>query len=475
MTRSKRPNLLLITTDQQRWDTLGVNGNRVLKTTHLDALAARGVNFTRAYSTVPSCIAARRSILTGQHGATHGMVGYEDGTQYNPIFTLPSLLGDAGYQTQLIGKLHQFPQGKRFGFDHIVLSEQLDYRPSSIYFGRNDYVDWLKVRAGSGAEPGGHGLGPNSRLARPFHLDEELHQTSFLVHAAIEFLTRRRDPACPWFLHLSFWAPHPPLVPPKAYWDRYCHRDDLKPVIGGWAPKDRTPKPGLAPDAAVGPFDAEEIRQTIAGYYASIHHIDNRINHLFERAFQRGSPTYDEPLYVLFTTDHGEMLGDHHLFRKSLGYEGSAHIPFVLSGRNVEPTASTSDALVCLEDILPTLLDLAGVPVPEPIDGRSLAGFVLGDKPATRDVLFGEHSNPFRTHYVVSGKHKYIWYAGTNEEQLFDLETDPRETTDLSGSSELLAPMRRLLAERVSKRDDYRYHLEALKPLAGALPSVFWS
>ena len=117
-----KPNILLITTDQQRWDTLGVNGNKLIQTGHLYYLAATGTNFTRAYSTTPSCVAARRSLLTGQHGVTHGMVGYEDGVEFKPEFTVAGLLGQAGYQTQLIGKLHQYPQRKRYGFDNIILS-----------------------------------------------------------------------------------------------------------------------------------------------------------------------------------------------------------------------------------------------------------------------------------------------------------------------------------------------------------------
>ena len=95
------------------------------------------------------------------------MVGYEDGVEFKPAFTLPGLLGDAGYQTQLIGKLHQYPQRKRYGFDNIILSEQIDYRPGSPIFGHNDYVDWLQQKAGVDADPNLNGMGANSRLARP--------------------------------------------------------------------------------------------------------------------------------------------------------------------------------------------------------------------------------------------------------------------------------------------------------------------
>lgn len=468
-----RPNLLLITTDQQRYDALGINGNEVLRTPNLDALAAGGVNFSRAYTTCPSCIAARRTILTGQAAHTHGLPGYQDGLEFNPAFTLPGLLGDAGYQTQLIGKLHMFPQRKRFGFDNLILSEQPDYRPDSPYFSHNDYADWLKAR-GVRAEPGAHGIGPNGRVARPFHLPEDCHQTNFLVEQAIEFLTRRRDPACPYFLHLSFWAPHPPLIPPQIYYDRYARRGDLEPSIGSWVPSfDRAPA-GLKPDSPTGPFRLEEIQDAMAGYYGLINHLDDQIAHLFERVFTRGGRTSQEPLWTIFASDHGEMLGDHQLFRKTLGYEGSAHVPFFVSGRNVDFDQGESDQLVCLEDLLPTFCDLGGARIPKGVDGKSLAPILRGERRAIREDLHGEHSGPFANHFLVHGRYKYIWYAHTNKEQLFDLEDDPHELADISGHAELLEPLRKRMAKHLQGRKDYKYDMRKVKPLFNGAPEAFW-
>ncbi|MEX0745282.1 MAG: sulfatase-like hydrolase/transferase, partial [Phycisphaeraceae bacterium] len=120
-TTARRPNIILITTDQQRFDAMGLNcPTTPLQTPTLDSLAARGVNFTRAYSTCPVCVPARRSLLCGLHPATHGLRGYRDGLEWDPPFTLPGLLSDAGYQTELIGKLHLYPQRKRYGFDHMI-------------------------------------------------------------------------------------------------------------------------------------------------------------------------------------------------------------------------------------------------------------------------------------------------------------------------------------------------------------------
>jgi arylsulfatase A-like enzyme len=470
-----KPNILLITTDQQRWDTLGVNGNRLIQTGHLDHLAATGTNFTRAYSTTPSCIAARRTLLTGQHSQTHGMVGYEDGVEFKPDYTLPGLLSAAGYQTQLIGKLHQYPQRKRFGFDHLILSEQIDYRPGSPIFGQNDYVDWLHDAAGGNVDPNLHGMGANSRLARPWHLDESLHHTSWAAQEAANFLTKRRDPSCPFFLHLSFWAPHPPLVPPQVHYDYYTRRADRwSPTLGEWCPRGEQ-APGCQPDGNTGPFDLEGMRNAMAGYYGLVNHVDDVIGFLIQRAFIHGTPFADQPTWIIFASDHGELLGDHQLFRKVLPYESSTHVPLFICGKNIKLNSHRCDEPACLEDICPTILEMAGVDVPDKVDGRSLLPIVQGQQAKVgRDRLFGEHSGVQANHWIIHDRVKYIWYAPTQEEQLFDLAADPGETKDLSGDTAMLAPFRKLLAARLRDRRDYRYEPAKLRPADNRPPAALW-
>ena len=470
-----KPNILLITTDQQRWDTLGINGNRVCQTAYLDNLAVNGTNFSRAYSTTPSCIAARRTLLTGQHGTSHGMVGYQDEVEFHPEYTLPGLLGEAGYQTQLIGKLHQFPQRKRYGFDHVILSEQIDYRPNSPTFAQNDYVDWLHDAAGGNVDPNLHGIGPNSRLARPFHLDESLHHTSWVVQEAAKFLTKKRDPSCPFFLHLSFWAPHPPLVPPQFYYDFYTRKSSQwQPTLGEWSPRGEQ-APGNQPDSNTGPYDLEIMRNAMAGYYGLVHQIDDAIGFLLPRAFTAGTPITSQPTWIIYTSDHGEMLGDHQLFRKVLPYEGATHVPLFVTSRNIDQPKQSSDELACLEDICPTILDMAGVGIPQAVDGKSLLPVIAGKpKKSKRTILYGEHSGGQANHWIIQDQIKYIWFAETDEEQLFDLTADPRETKDLSGETARLESFRKLLAARLKDRQDYTYDPAKLKPLANQQPTMFW-
>lgn len=475
--RDDRPNILLITTDQQRYDAMGLNNpSSPLRTPNLDSLAAKGVNFTRAYTTCPVCIPARRTLLTGLHPTTHGLLRYQDGLEWDPPFTLPGLLSEAGYQTQLVGKLHLYPQRKRYGFDHMVRSETPNARPTSKTMPVNDYATWLRDQ-GIPFHPQAVGTAGNGRVARPYNLDEEYHQTSWCADQAVRFLTQQRDPSCPYFMHLSFWAPHPPLIPPQAYWDRYKGMD-YRATLGDWTPDfEEIPglNRGLDPSSQTGPFGIEEIRDAAAGYFGLINHVDDRIGFILDRLFEYGSDRASEPTYIIFTSDHGEMLGDHHLWRKSIAYEGSSHVPFFISGRNVDLPGTTNDELVCLEDVAATALDMAGVEVPDALSGElesaSLAGTLRGETVQTRGRLFGQCSGH---HFLVQGQHKYLWFEATGEEQLFDLESDPCECRDLSANTAALAPFRAALAEHLSETGQEAPDPAALSPCAGEAPRVFW-
>ena len=471
---SKRPNLLRITTDQQRWDALGINAPATdLRTPVCDQLAASGVNFTRAYSTCPVCIPARRSLLTGLHPASHGLRQYKDGLEWDPPFTLPGLLSGAGWHTALIGKLHLHPQRKRYGFDHMIRTESPNDRWDTPLQPVNDWVDWMKERGFT--HPNDIGINGNGRVARPWDKEERFHHTSWLADQAVEFFTRWRDPSQPFFLHLSFWAPHPPLIPPPADWDRYHRHHRRQPISSQWMPSFDRVWRGNPDDSATGPFDPSEMHDAIAGYYGLVNHIDDRIRYVISRLFEYGSPRAKEPTLILFTSDHGELLGDHGLWRKSLPYEGSAHVPFFITGRNLPVVRASCDQLVCLEDIAATVLDLCGQPIPPelqgPYDARSLAPTLRGDPQRVRDALFGECGG---AHFILKGSLKYLWFAGTGEEQLFNLEVDPEEKEDLSGQAGIIDPFRRLLDEYLAHTGRAAPPDSARTPCLNGPPRAVW-
>ena len=421
MPTDPRPNILFIMTDQQRGDCLSIAGHPVLMTPNMDAIAGAGARFSRAYVTCPSCIAARRSILSGQFPPTHGMVGYHDNLEWDAPPTLPGALRDAGYQTALVGRsMHQFPVRKRYGYEEMIVSDHKD--PAS------DYDRFLRRHGVE--EPGGWfgaGVMHNDWTARPWPLEERFHHTNWVVDEALRFL-ERRDPSCPFFLTVSFIAPHPPLQPPAFYFERYLRTGVPEPVVGDWA---RPPAHGHGGDVSADNVNltGEALRSARAGYYGLINHVDDQLRRLLNPVL--GLPRLAPDTVVVFTADHGEMLGDHYLWRKSVPYEPSANIPLLISAPRRFGVAPRTvvDAAVCLEDLMPTLLDFSGVPVPDTVEGQSLLPAMRGEGAPRRDYLHLEHAPLHQT--LTDGKEKFIWHVADGREQYFRLDEDPKECHDL--------------------------------------------
>ncbi|MGC0144996.1 arylsulfatase [Pseudactinotalea sp. Z1732] len=452
-----RPNILLITTDQHRGDTLGVEGHPVVQTPNLDWLARSGTRFRRAYSETPSCVPARRTLMSGQEPAAHGMVGMTS-VDWHPAYTLPGELSRTGYQTRLIGKLHLEPKRKRYGFDHLELADtQYEYAPDEPDFS-NDYVDWLRTQAdGSSIGPAvAHGVNANSWVSRPSHLPEHQTHTFWCASRAIEFLAKR-DPSAPFFLNLSFLDPHPPLTPPTLYYERYMSQELPGPVVGDWA-DEVDPAQGADVMGWRLNLDSQRMKQARAGYYGLINHVDDQVGRVVD--FLRRHKLLADTM-IIFTSDHGEMLGDHNLYRKTFPYEASARVPFFITPpASLEiPSDIVSELPVGLQDVLPTVFDAAGIPIPEAVTGRSLMPIVRGQGPVEwRSYLHGEHSGHYDyvdgAHFLTDGQSKYIWFSQTGREQFFDISTDPHELRDLTLGSEWvdLEPWRAELASRLQER-----------------------
>jgi len=443
--KSKRPNIIFIITDQQRGDCLSADGHPILLTPNMDDIARQGVRFSRAYATCPSCIAARRSMLTGQFPSTHGMVGFQDGDEMFPEATLPGELSAAGYQTIMVGRtMHQYPRRKRYGYDHMVLLGDIEKGRDSL-FGTD-----------------GHGLTANGWTARPWHLDESCHPTVETADEAIRFFKTWRDPSCPFFLTVSFEAPHPPLCPPAFYMDRYLRQDMPKPAIGDW---EKAPEGLFSVDTDRVNLQGEVLRSCRAAYYGLINHVDDQICRVLRAVGidPVTGRTQLENTVVIFTSDHGEMLGDHYLYRKTYPYEGSARIPFLIQVPESFGVQSgqVCARTVCHEDLMPTILDLAGVPIPDSVEGRSLLPLMRDPEAAWRDYLHGEHGNCYgdhqSNHYLTDGKEKYIWYSHSGPEQFFNLQTDPSELHDLASCpehAERLAVWRQRLVSQLKDRPE---------------------
>lgn len=432
--RPDRPNVLLVMADQWRGDCLGAAGHPVVRTPFLDRLAGRGARFTRAYSATPTCIPARASLFTGLRPATHGRVGYADHVPWDYEVTLPGEFTRQGYQTQGVGKMHFYPERSQLGFQNVVLhsptgiirmARQQGLDPDSV----DDYLPWLRQQLGRDATFHDHGLDSNGWVARPWDKPEHTHPTNFVASQAADFF-RRRDPRKPFFLFASFNAPHPPYDPPVWAFEQYRHAAMPEPPLGDWADVFADHAAPLDPAAGVAQLPPDSLQQARAGYYGQISHVDQQVSFLLEQLDHHGLA---RNTIVCFLSDHGEMLGDHHLFRKGHPYEGSANIPMLLAGPGVTPGIVNKQDVVELGDVMPTLLELAGLEVPDTVEGRSFADLTAGATRSERTVLHGEHLMFGQSlQWLTDGVEKYVWFSGTGHEQLFDLAADPQETHDLA-------------------------------------------
>jgi choline-sulfatase len=452
-----QPNILLITTDQQRGDCLGIEGHPVLQTPNLDWIGRSGAHFRRGYSESPSCVPARRVLMSGQAPCANGVVGYRDGLEWNPPHTLAGELSKAGYQSEMVGKLHLYPPRKRFGFDHLTPGG--NGRPQK--YGINEYSDWLSEQDGAARDVGvAHGVDGNGWVGRPSHLSEEKHHSFWCASKAVDFL-EKRDPSAPFFLNVSFVAPHPPLTPPAFYYDRYINSDLPLPVVGDWVSWLPETERGLGIADSRVHLDEQTMRCARAAYFGMINFVDDQIGRLLANLQRLG---FLHNTFILFSSDHGEMLGDHNLFRKTFAYEASARVPFLAKAPASwnYPSQIESLAPVGWQDIMPTLLDAAGAEIPATVTGKSLLPLLRGEtKKKPREILHGEHSPCYRledgVQFLTDGHMKYIWYTQTGQEQLFDLDNDPSELCDLArrdDSTGVLASWRARMVAQLKDRPE---------------------
>lgn len=452
-----RPDILLIMPDQMRGDCLSALGHAVVKTPQLDKLASEGVLFRRAYVTVPSCIPARYALLTGLNPQTSGVVGFRSPPIRYP--TMPQLLGKAGYTTALVGRtMHQTPPDEPYGYQHWI-------RGSTNVEG-DDYHAYLKKAVPEVGRIRDYfeklGLTYNGWEARPWPLADDLHPTAWVVAQSRQLLARMPAER-PVFLTTSFFAPHPPLFPPKRHFESILQRSLPSPARGAWVDYRGVPDAAKAKKQSHRVLlEGEPLRTAQAGYFGAIEHIDEQIGPLIEQ-FKARSEKAGRPWLILFTTDHGEMLGDHGYFRKCEPYEGAANIPFIVAGSaDLQYRAGLRCSQpVCLEDILPTLLSLAGADRPKPTDGVSLLPVLRGEDCVLRPWLHFEHATCYSPdqafHAITDGRYKYIWRPLDGAEQLFDLQSDIREERDLSkdpAQGETLVRWRRTLIERLASRPE---------------------
>jgi len=397
--------------------------------------------------------------MSGQKASSHGVF-----TNYHTALTgetLPEKLSEIGYQTHLVGKLHLWPERKRYGFHSSDWSD-------GPGFDTGDYVEFLRDRGIWTRDPAvGHGMSHNGWRARPWHLPDDLHFTNWCADSALRFL-ERRDPTVPFFLKVSFFQPHQPCTPPKYYFNHYMAQELPEPHVGDWARVFDEPHRGLPVDAWRVALSPGLMKQFRAGYYGSIHHIDDQIGRILKRV--------PEDTIILFLSDHGEMLGDHQWIRKRNAFEGSSHIPLIMNfpeEMDIEQ-GITRDDLVELMDVMPTVLDAVGGRIPSTVDGSSVMPLLRGENADWRSFLHGECCDiptlNSGMQFMTDGEHKYVWFPGRGEELFFDLKNDPHELNDLSESGEhqkTIGQWRERLVDELKARPEGFVRNEQLTVMSG--------
>lgn len=447
---ASKPHILLLMSDQHRGDCIGADGNRAIHTPNLDEIARGGVRFSQAYTATPSCVPARAGLLTGLSPWHHGLLGM-DGWPIPPHYPteLPRVLKDAGYYTIGIGKMEFGPlRTTSHGFDQMIHDETADTF-------RNAYQSWFLSNAPN-LNPLDLGLNWNAYGAKPYPFPERLHHTHWTGETAVRFLnTYERSE--PFFLKVSFIPPHSPYTPPDRLLQQYANAELPKPFTGNWDGRNK-PRSGPGTDIWHGDLGAAQVHRSRAGYYGSVSFVDEQIGRILGALDQRG---WMNETLILYTTDHGDMLGDHYLWRKCQPYQSDVRIPMLMrwpQGLVNAPRGQAISQVVELRDVLPTFAQAAGASLDAKIDGRNLLSLVRGKTEGWRDSLELEHdvcySPTVHWNALTDGHTKYIFHAYDGWEQLFNLDDDPHEQIDLAQDPAQQSLLRRWRSRMVEKLAD---------------------
>ncbi len=473
MSPAEYPNVLVIHADQHRADCIGAYGNAQIRTPHLDALAADGVVYTDHFCSYPACTPSRYSLLCGQQVHQH-LCWNNQSTLPPGIETFPGIMRRAGYSTEAIGKMHFTPTYLDVGFSRMHLAEQDgdgrledDYHDYLCRQGLLDAVDLYDQRAEyrAAASPGYW----ESFGAQASDLPVEHHSTTYITDEAERSVEQWSGGGN--LLMVGYIKPHHPFDPPEPYASLYD--PDLLELLPGYT--DEVPEDERAAESGYFDFsrlDEAALRRVMAMYYGTISQIDDGVGRLIAMLKSKG--LYERTI-IVYTSDHGEYLGFHHLLLKGHRmYDPLVRIPLIVkpAGRGVvagEPASCSR--LSSNTDIAAHLLEACGL---EPAPGMSRAG-LRPDRPGRSSVI-AEHLFPSdgRVDYMIrTQRYKLLLTGGFDDARLYDLAEDPLELCDLSAESEhaaLREELTRLLCGELLFRSPSRVHRDHLAPTAAPLP-----
>jgi choline-sulfatase len=424
--KSRRANLLFLCSDQHQRAASGCYGHTEVQTPNIDAIAAKGVRFDRAYCQAPVCVPARGSIVTGVYPHAHGAKILQDPLPADAR-TIAHFYKERGYQTGAIGKMHFVDETRKHGFDYRLHSA--DFNATLTKEERDG------VRKDQGGAAGYQG--------RPSKLDARYFRDNWYAEKTVEFLHAHKDkPFCLWS---SYFMPHTPLVPARKYWDLYDPKKLALPertnteLEGGFHGNlIRAKERGW-----YGQSD-EGLGRSLAGYYGNVSQMDACIGRVYDTLRELG---LDKNTVVVYTSDHGEMAGAHRMWTKHNMYEESVGVPLIVSLPDRAEAGAARPDLVEQVDLFPTLAELCGLEAPDGIHGRSFGAAMRGDSYARREVAYSEYyfcRNVFTKDNRFVGKPPMLmvrsdkWklnYISWAENELYDVVADPGEHHNLIDAS----------------------------------------
>ncbi len=422
------PNILVLMTDQQRADAMGCSGNDRIQTPNMDALAASGVRFSQAVTPTPVCVAARMSFITGHRASrTHWMANNALPGPLPELPTMMTLLLQQGYWTQGIGKMHF--KGRHYGLRNLLTMEE-----GISHWVDDDYIRYMRSQGVKTRFP----KGLRDLLyfqPQTCGIPVEHHHNTWVADRSVDFLREhtlnRQDQ--PFFLWSSWISPHPPFAPCEPYDEMYDPAEMDLPAFS------ERPIESLAPSliGSRGRLDGahrdpDRMRRLRALYNGLVSHVDDGVGRILSELDSLGLA---DNTVVLFTSDHGEMLGEHGLSQKNCPYESSVRIPFLLRWPGKTEAGRVSEDHVSLLDVFPTLIDELGLSYPEehgPLTGESLLGAAGGGLQENRDAMVIDYSMGAGRWLSIRNKtHKYAYFFSAGTEELYNLEDDPHEKSNL--------------------------------------------
>lgn len=437
MDKKEKPNIIMIMTDQQRFDTINHFGYDHMIVPNLDTLARQGVSFSNAFACGATCIASRAAMFTGMYPHNTGVYSFNPWSHHR---SWVHDLAEAGYHCVNIGKMHIDPKYDRYAFHERVVVENPS-RPTTLWGEVDD--EWGKFLALYGHERIGtrHKTDPHwgeKYQAEAWHLDEQFHPDVFIGNHALGWIFRHK-PDKPIFLQIGFTGPHEPYDPLSRHLELYQHKNIPEPYLEE-GELEQKPIQQRAHQDFNARFDHEcridmekatydDIMRMRRHYYANVTTIDEKIGEILDSLETQG---YLDNAIVLFTSDHGDMLGEHGLPYKWFMYDSCVHVPLIIWDTREQDNSSIVDDLVSHIDVGPTILEAVGVSTPSWLEGRSLWKFVRPKqaKPSTKEKYVFCEDNYLT---MIRGKdYKMVYYTFQEDDgELYNMEQDPFELKNL--------------------------------------------